>query len=274
VRRSEFDNLLLRNSAVKGAQVLEGIRVTGVEFPADGHPVAQTVDEAVRRAPGPAASLSTHPDATRCWREIRPQEKEPASRQRGDLRAFHERRAARWRIRRQHQRVLVRARLVLDDPAQGRQHERGRGLPARVPEAAQELAGRVPAPDIAIGHPEMRQRMRNATLFNNEAAPPATIVYVDAMRGERYIMVGDAYAFVDPVFSSGVMMGMSGGVFGPTRSMRGCAAIPRWSEVRAVRENGAVAASRPFRGSSGASTRPACAACCCIRAIRFACRRR
>ncbi|MBP8297130.1 MAG: tryptophan 7-halogenase, partial [Burkholderiales bacterium] len=45
VRRSEFDNLLLRNSAAKGTRVLEGIRVTGVEFPRDAHPVAHAVDE-------------------------------------------------------------------------------------------------------------------------------------------------------------------------------------------------------------------------------------
>jgi Tryptophan halogenase len=34
------------------------------------------------------------------------------------------------------------------------------------------------------------------------------------MRGERYIMVGDAYAFVDPVFSSGVLLAMNSGVLG------------------------------------------------------------
>src|SRR4249920_2674358 len=45
VRRSEFDNLLLRNSAKKGTDVVEGVRVTGVEFPKDGNPVAHSVDE-------------------------------------------------------------------------------------------------------------------------------------------------------------------------------------------------------------------------------------
>ena len=45
VKRSEFDNLLLRNSAAKGANVVEGVRVTRVEFPAGGDPVAHSVDE-------------------------------------------------------------------------------------------------------------------------------------------------------------------------------------------------------------------------------------
>src|SRR5947207_3707541 len=45
VRRSEFDNLLLRNSAAKGTQVLEGVRVMSVDFPNGGNPVASVVDE-------------------------------------------------------------------------------------------------------------------------------------------------------------------------------------------------------------------------------------
>jgi flavin-dependent dehydrogenase len=68
---------------------------------------------------------------------------------------------------------------------------------------------------IALGHPEMRHRMRNATLINNEARATGNYSYESArMRGERYIMVGDAYAFVDPVFSSGVLLGMNSGVLG------------------------------------------------------------
>src|ERR1700680_3713354 len=45
VRRSEFDNLLLRNSAAKGARVLEGVRVTRVDFPKGGNPEVYAVDE-------------------------------------------------------------------------------------------------------------------------------------------------------------------------------------------------------------------------------------
>ncbi len=36
VRRSEFDHLLLKNAGAKGAAVLEGVRVTEVAFPAEG----------------------------------------------------------------------------------------------------------------------------------------------------------------------------------------------------------------------------------------------
>ena len=57
--------------------------------------------------------------------------------------------------------------------------------------------------------------MRNAVLINNEARATGNYSYQSTrMRGDRYIMVGDAYAFIDPVFSSGVLLGMNSGVLG------------------------------------------------------------
>lgn len=68
---------------------------------------------------------------------------------------------------------------------------------------------------LAQGHPEMRHRMRNAQLINNEARATGNYSYTsERMRGDRWIMVGDAWAFVDPIFSSGVLLGMNSGLMG------------------------------------------------------------
>src|SRR6266849_2558847 len=45
VRRSEFDNLLLRNSAAKGTDVREGVKVTEVEFRSGSTSLVRAVDE-------------------------------------------------------------------------------------------------------------------------------------------------------------------------------------------------------------------------------------
>lgn len=45
VRRSAFDHLLLKNAAAKGAEVIEGCRVTSVDFPDDGDPEIEAHDE-------------------------------------------------------------------------------------------------------------------------------------------------------------------------------------------------------------------------------------
>jgi flavin-dependent dehydrogenase len=68
---------------------------------------------------------------------------------------------------------------------------------------------------IALGHPEMKHRMRNAVLIDNVARATGNYSYQSTrMRGDRHIMVGDAYAFIDPIFSSGVLLGMNSGVLG------------------------------------------------------------
>ena len=47
------------------------------------------------------------------------------------------------------------------------------------------------------------------------------------MAGDGYILVGDAFAFIDPVFSSGVMLAMSSAPWGPRRSMSCSTTRPR-----------------------------------------------
>jgi flavin-dependent dehydrogenase len=57
--------------------------------------------------------------------------------------------------------------------------------------------------------PELRDRLKDAELV---AEPEATGNYsyrCTSCQGENYVMVGDAYTFIDPVFSSGVMLAMN-----------------------------------------------------------------
>ena len=57
--------------------------------------------------------------------------------------------------------------------------------------------------------PPLQQRLANAELI---AEPEATGNYsycADVCQGENFVLVGDAYTFIDPVFSSGVMLAMN-----------------------------------------------------------------
>jgi flavin-dependent dehydrogenase len=65
--------------------------------------------------------------------------------------------------------------------------------------------------DTIAMSPELSERLKDAELV---AEPEATGNYsyqCSSCQGENYVMVGDAYAFVDPVFSSGVLLAMNGG---------------------------------------------------------------
>ncbi len=216
VRRSEFDNLLLRNSAAKGTQVLEGVRVTGVDFPEGGNPVASVTDERGQAdrwtcrffvdASGRDTLLSRkfnlkkknmqHASAAIFGHFLNVDRREGDYA--GNISVYWFPHGWFWMIPLKDGSMSVGA---VCRPAYLKQRTN------TPPEFLLQT--------IALGHPEMRHRMRNAALINNEARATGNYSYESTrMRGERYIMVGDAYAFVDPVFSSGVLLGMNSGVLG------------------------------------------------------------
>jgi flavin-dependent dehydrogenase len=57
--------------------------------------------------------------------------------------------------------------------------------------------------------PPLAERLKDATMINAATATGNYSYMAKRMVGERYIMVGDAFAFVDPVFSSGVYLAMN-----------------------------------------------------------------
>lgn len=216
VRRSEFDNLLLRNSAAKGTQVLEGVRVTRADFPKDSHPVAHAVDENGNErtwtcrffvdASGRDTLLSKQFSLKRKNRnhasaaifghfnnvERREGEYE------GNISVYWFEHGWFWMI------PLKDGSMSVGAVCRPEYLKQRRNSPAEFL-----------LQTIALSHPEMRQRMRNAQLINNEARATGNYSYTSTrMRGDRHIMVGDAYAFVDPIFSSGVLMGMNSGMLG------------------------------------------------------------
>lgn len=216
VKRSEFDELLLRNSATKGTEVLEGVRATGVDFPPDGNPLVRAVDEQGRErswtckffvdASGRDTLLSKHFDLKQKsthhasaaifghFLNVDRREGEYA----GNISVYWFQHGWFWMIPLKDGSMSVGAVC------------RPEYLKQRKNSPAEYLLQ-----TIALSHPEMRHRMRNATLIGNEARATGNYSYQSTrMRGSRYIMVGDAYAFVDPVFSSGVLMGMNSGMLG------------------------------------------------------------
>nr|UXE46145.1 hypothetical protein Hi04_10k_c5801_00003 [uncultured bacterium] len=216
VRRSEYDELLLRNSAKKGAQVLEGMKVTRVDFPKDSFVTAYSIDENNNErswtcryfvdATGRDTLLSKQFDLKRKnmhhasaaifghFENVDRREGEYA----GNISVYWFEHGWFWMIPLRDGSMSV-------------------GAVCR-PEYLKQRKNSPPEfllQTLALAHPEMRQRMRNAKLIGNEARATGNYSYTSTrMRGDRYALVGDAYAFVDPIFSSGVLMGMTSGMLG------------------------------------------------------------
>jgi flavin-dependent dehydrogenase len=62
--------------------------------------------------------------------------------------------------------------------------------------------------------PGLAERLRDAELTGPATATGNYSYYADRMTGDRYIMIGDAYGFIDPVFSSGVYLAMNSAFLG------------------------------------------------------------
>ena len=57
--------------------------------------------------------------------------------------------------------------------------------------------------------PKLQERLRDAKLTHDVTATGNFSYRATRMHGDRHIMIGDAFAFIDPVFSSGVMLAMN-----------------------------------------------------------------
>lgn len=62
---------------------------------------------------------------------------------------------------------------------------------------------------LKLAPQEMQDRLKNATLTNEVRATGNYTYESTQMHGKDWIMIGDAYAFLDPIFSSGVLMAMT-----------------------------------------------------------------
>ena len=63
--------------------------------------------------------------------------------------------------------------------------------------------------DTIAMSPELARRLADAKLVDDRVYATGNYSYASARSsGERYLMIGDAFAFVDPVFSSGVYLAM------------------------------------------------------------------
>lgn len=57
--------------------------------------------------------------------------------------------------------------------------------------------------------PKLAERLKDATLLEPATSTGNYAYDSKFCRGDRFVMIGDAYAFVDPMFSSGVYLGMN-----------------------------------------------------------------
>jgi flavin-dependent dehydrogenase len=207
VRRADFDHILFRNAVRKGARSIEGCRVTRVDFRPGGADVTARLEDGAERtwrtrfvvdASGRDTFL-----ANRFGCKERNREHNSAAifghfagatrltgRREGDISVFWFDHGWFWFI-----------------PLTGDATSIGAVcwpyyMKTRKTEPRQFLL------DTIALCPALAERLRNATLVSPVTATGNYSYSSRQSVGESYILLGDAFAFIDPIFSSGVLLAM------------------------------------------------------------------
>jgi len=209
VRRSEFDHALFRNAGLKGAQTLDGMRVSGIDFRHGSSSLVHANDEQgnehtwearfVIDASGRDTLLSRrfglkykNPDHNSAaifghFRNVPRREGDDA----GNISVYWFQHGWFWMIPLRDGTMSVGAVCWPE-------YLKTRDCPPA------EFLRRT----IALS-PGVSERMRDAELVGEVQATGNFTYYSKAAAGDGYLMIGDAYAFLDPVFSSGVHLALT-----------------------------------------------------------------
>jgi flavin-dependent dehydrogenase len=209
VRRSELDEILFRNAASAGAITQEGCRVTGVRFDADGADIAAVLDDGAERHWRAAFVVDASGRDTLLANQLRSKRRNPRH---NSAALFGHFRGAR---RLEGQRAgnisifwFQHGWFWFIPLADGTTSVGATCWPHYLKSRDKPLAEFF-ADTIAMS-PDLADRLRDAELVDDRVHATGNYSYASTQcQGDRYLLLGDAYAFVDPVFSSGVHLAMT-----------------------------------------------------------------
>ncbi len=215
VRRSEFDEILIRNAARKGASVIEGCRVRDVEFLPDdeGAIVRAEHDDGRSESWHCRFLIDASGRDTFLGNRFKAKQRNPkhnsaalyghftgaqrnAGKKEGHISLFWFEHGWFWFIPLADGATSVGAVVW---PA----YLKTRQTPVR--DFFLDLIAQSPA---------LAERLKDAELVSDVEATGNFSYSCDRSHGANYLLLGDAYAFIDPVFSSGVMLAMNSAFVG------------------------------------------------------------
>ena len=208
VRRSDLDEILFRNAATKGAQTIEGARVNQVDFDDAGVTVRAVLDDGATRTWRARFVVDASGRDTILANKFKSKQKNPKH---NSTALFgHFRNARRLEGKREGNISICWFAhgwfwfIPLAD---------GTTSVGAVCWAYYLKARDKPLKDyfydtIALC-PELHDRLKDATLVDDAVHATGNFAYSSThATGERYLMLGDAFTFIDPMFSSGVYLAM------------------------------------------------------------------
>ena len=212
VRRSEFDEILIRRATRAGAEVIEGCRVRDVEFAAGERPVRVSAVHENGRGETWNARFLVDASGRDTFMATRLGAKQRNPKHNSAAMYGHFRGARRYDGQRAGNISIYwfeHGWLWFIPLADGATSVGAVVWPAYMKQRAVPVAEYFLA-TIAQCEP-LAERLRDAELISAVEATGNYSYSSDRSHGPHYVLVGDAFAFVDPVFSSGVWLAMNSG---------------------------------------------------------------
>ena len=211
VRRSEFDEILLRRAGQLGAEVIEGCRVRDIEFLEHGVRVSSEHEDGRRQswtagtvidASGRDTFLGSRMQVKRrnkkhnsaaLYAHFRGAQRE-CGRREGNITIFWFEHGWFWFIPLADGATSIGA-VVWPHYLRTRTSSVREFFLATIAQCA-----------------PLAEKLKDATLISEVEATGNYSYACDHTHGANYFLVGDAFTFIDPVFSSGVMLAMNSGI--------------------------------------------------------------
>jgi len=208
VRRSELDELLFRNAARRGALTLEGAKVRRVDFDAEGATVEAALDSGEARQWRARFVVDASGRDTFLASKLGSKQKNPDH---NSTALFgHFRNARRLEGRREGNISICwfeHGWFWFIPLADGTTSVGAVCWPYYLKARTKPLKDYFY--DTIALCPELHDRLKNAELVDDAVHATGNFSYSSThATGDRYLMVGDAYTFIDPMFSSGVFLAM------------------------------------------------------------------
>jgi flavin-dependent dehydrogenase len=225
VRRSTFDHILLKNAAAKGAEVIEGCRVMSVEFAEDGPARVTGRDEDGKaRSWNAAFVVDASGRDTLLAAQLDVKARNPKNNSAAVYGHF-------TGARRLEGKAEGNITIVWFD------HGWFWFIP--LSDGTTSIGAVCPAPffknrgadlksffmGLIAASPEISNRLKHAALVGEVTATGNYSYNAKTTSGAKFIMVGDACAFIDPVFSTGVYLAMTT-AFRGADAVEACLASP------------------------------------------------
>jgi 2-polyprenyl-6-methoxyphenol hydroxylase-like FAD-dependent oxidoreductase len=230
VRRSEFDEILIRNAARRGAAVLEGCRVRDVAFLPDSQGAVVRAEHDDGRGETWQCRFLIDASGRDTFLGNRLKAKQRNPKHNSSALYGHFRHAKRHSGKKEGHISIFwfdHGWFWFIPLADGTTSVGAVTWPSFMKSRKKPV--REFFLDLVALCPALAERLADAELVSEVEATGNFSYSCDRTHGDAYLLLGDAYAFIDPVFSSGVMLAMNS-AFAGADAVDACLRQPRQSK--------------------------------------------